>query len=129
MTVKDIFTAFFLVVGVLFSVLASVGMVRMPDVYTRMQAATKAGTLGVASIVFALVVHFADLRTAAEGLLVIGFFFVTAPIASHLIGRAAYVVGVPFWSNTAYDDLKERYGFMRKAEGVDPPMSPGHEQR
>lgn len=96
-------------IGGAFSVLAAVGLLRMPDVYTRMQAATKAGTLGVGCMVLAVATHFVSLDVVLEALLVIGMLFITAPIASHLIARAAYFVGSPLWDGTAHDEMRGCY--------------------
>lgn len=96
-------------IGGLFCVLAAVGLLRMPDVYCRMQAATKAGTLGVGCMVLAVATHFVSLDVVLEALLVIGMLFITAPIASHLIARAAYFVGSPLWDGTAHDEMRGCY--------------------
>lgn len=96
-------------IGGFFSVLAAVGLLRMPDVYTRMQAATKAGTLGVGCMVLAVATHFVSLDVVLEALLVLGMLFITAPIASHLIARAAYFVGSPLWDGTAHDEMRGCY--------------------
>lgn len=96
-------------IGGCFCVLAAVGLLRMPDVYTRMQAATKAGTLGVGCMVMAVATHFVSLDVVLEALLVIGMLFITAPIASHLIARAAYFVGSPLWDGTAHDEMRGCY--------------------
>jgi len=104
-----VLTIVLVLVGGFFSVLAAVGLLRMPDVYTRMQAATKAGTLGVGCMVLAVATHFASLDVVLESLLVIVMLFITAPIASHLIARAAYFVGSPLWDGTAYDEMRGCY--------------------
>lgn len=96
-------------IGGCFCVLAAVGLLRMPDVYTRMQAATKAGTLGVGCMVLAVATYFVSLDVVLEALLVIGMLFMTAPIASHLIARAAYFVGSPLWEGTAHDEMRGCY--------------------
>ena len=93
--------------GTAFMVLAAIGIVRLPDLFTRMHAATKVGTLGASGIVLALAVHFDDLGVTTRALFVIGFLFLTAPIAAHMLGRAAYFTGVPFWEGTGVDELKE----------------------
>lgn len=101
------------VVGVVFCLLAAVGVVRMPDVYTRMQAATKAGTLGVMCIVLALPVRLVGepgmLPVAAFALLIVAFIVLTGPIASHLIARAAYFDDDPVWEQTTTDELRGCY--------------------
>jgi multicomponent Na+:H+ antiporter subunit G len=108
MTITDVIVMVLVVLGAAFNLLAAIGIVRMPDLYTRMQSATKAGTLGVACLVLAAAVHFRVALVAVEALLVIILLFITAPIASHLIARAAYVIGVPMWSQTERDDLRDQ---------------------
>jgi multicomponent Na+:H+ antiporter subunit G len=95
--------------GGAFLLLAAVGIIRMPDLYSRIQAATKAATLGVGCIILALAIHFVDLGITVRALLVIAFLFLTQPVAAHMIGRAAYFVGVPLWENTIMDELRGRY--------------------
>src|SRR3712207_8008456 len=74
--------------GALFLLLAAVGVVRMPDLYTRMQAATKATTLGVGCTLLADAVYFDDFGVTVRALLVVAFIFLTAPGAAHMIGGA-----------------------------------------
>ncbi|HSE99114.1 MAG TPA: monovalent cation/H(+) antiporter subunit G [Blastocatellia bacterium] len=101
--------AFLMVIGALFLLLAGVGVIRMPDLFTRMQAATKASTLGVGCTVVALMVYFANWGISIRALLVVTFLLMTAPVAAHMIGRAAYFVGVPMWQATTRDELRGRY--------------------
>ena len=106
---SEIIRTFLLLVGAGFLLLGAIGIIRMPDLYARIQAATKAATLGVGCIVLALAVHFSDLGITVRALLVIAFFFLTSPVAAHVIGRAAYFVGVPLWEGTIVDQLRGRY--------------------
>jgi multicomponent Na+:H+ antiporter subunit G len=106
---KDAFTVALLAIGGLFTLLAAVGIVRMPDVFTRMQAATKAATLGVACVMIAAATFFGDLGTCARALLTTVFVFFTAPVAAHTIGRAAYFVGADLCDGTVVDELRDRY--------------------
>lgn len=76
------------VTGSLFVLLAGVGVLRFPDVYARMHAATKASTLGIALIGLATAIALDGGR--AKALIAVAFIFVTAPSAAHFIGRAAY---------------------------------------
>ena len=105
----EVITAFLIFSGSLFGLLAAVGIVRMPDLFTRMQAATKTGTLGLGCILTAVAVYFADLTVAATALLIVSFVFLTAPVAAHVLARAAYCAGVPLWRGTIRDDLEGRY--------------------
>lgn len=106
MIIADAFTWGFAVIGAAFCAIAAIGMVRMPDLYTRMQSATKAGSLGVACVALAAGIHFASTVAVIEATLVIIFLLATAPIASILIARAAYGMGLPLWEQTKRDDLK-----------------------
>lgn len=103
----DSLIVFLLALGGLFSLLAAVGIVVMPDVYTRMQAASKAVTFGATSIVLAAALHFHDPSVVARCLLVCVFLFVTIPVASHLIARAAYRAGEPLSADTSVNELAE----------------------
>lgn len=106
---REIVVLFFLVVGVLFLLLAAVGVVRMPDVFTRMQAATKAATLGAGCMLLAVAVYFDSFGVTMRALLVTAFLFITAPVAAHMLGRAAYFIGAPVWKKTHIDELRGKY--------------------
>ncbi|NTU82559.1 MAG: monovalent cation/H(+) antiporter subunit G [Chloroflexales bacterium] len=98
-----------LVVGAVFLLLAGVGMLRMPDLFTRMQAATKASTLGIACVLLAVALHFASIGVTMRALAAMAFFLLTAPVTAHLIGRASYFVGTPLWERTVSDELRGHY--------------------
>lgn len=106
---NDLATILLIVVGALFSLLAGVGVLRMPDVFTRMHASSKAGTAGAACMFIAVAFHFANLGEVTRSILVVLFLFLTAPVAAHLIGRASYFVGTEMWKGAVRDDLKGRY--------------------
>lgn len=95
--------------GAVFLLLAAVGIFRFPDLYSRMQAATKGATLGIALMLLGVAVYFEELGVTTRALLVIVFFFLTAPVAAHMLGRAAYILGVPLWEGTIGDELKGHY--------------------
>lgn len=95
-------------IGVAFSVLAAVGIVRMPDLYMRMQAATKSATVGVSCLILAAAVRLETVEAITQALLVVAFLFFTVPVASHMIGRAAYASGVELWSETILDEYNSR---------------------
>ncbi len=119
MTITAVLTVFLLLLGCVFSLLAAVGLIRMPDLYTRMQSATKAGTLGVACTAAAAALHFKDTIASMDAIIVVIFFFLTAPVASHLIARASYTSGHKLWSQTVRDDYADS-----RASGPDLPLDP-----
>lgn len=95
--------------GALFMLVAALGVLRLPDLLTRMHATTKAATLGVTLIMLAVALHFAEESVVARAFGVILFIMMTAPVAAHVIGRAAYFVGTELWSGTVKDELKPNY--------------------
>jgi multicomponent Na+:H+ antiporter subunit G len=107
--VSEAITAFLLLGGAVFAMLGALGLVRMPDVLTRMQPATKTTTLGVGCMLMGVAVHFDDLGIASRALAAGMFVVLTAPVAAHMIARAAYVVGHPLWEGTVVDELRGRY--------------------
>lgn len=112
----DILAGVLVLVGAVFVFAAAVGIVRMPDVYVRMHAATKAGTLGSGLILVAVAVIAEDSGIVLRALAAVVFLIATTPVAAHLLGRAAYLSGVPLWSGTKLDELAGRYD--RKTRGL-----------
>jgi multicomponent Na+:H+ antiporter subunit G len=106
---QDIISAVLMIVGTIFMLLASIGILRMPDLFLRMSATTKAATLGVSTMLLAMAVYFDNLGVASRAVATIIFVLLTAPVAAHMIGRAAYFVKVPLWEKTVIDDLSGRY--------------------
>jgi multicomponent Na+:H+ antiporter subunit G len=103
-------TIAFLLLGTMFVLLAAIGLLRMPDLFTRMHAATKLPTLGMSCVLLALAIHFGELAVTTRALLGIAFFFLTVPIAAQVIGRAAYHTGVGLWHGSVLDELRGRTG-------------------
>ena len=93
-----------LLLGVALMWIAAIGMLRMPDLYLRTSVSSKGATLGVASLMLAGALYFGELGASSRALAVIVFMMVTAPVAAHMIGRAAYRSQVPFAGGTAEDD-------------------------
>jgi len=105
----EIITAVLLVTGAVLMALASVGLLRMPDIYTRISTATKASTLGVGCLLLAVVVFFDETGVKSRALAVLVFILLTAPVSAHILGRAAYLSGVPLWQDSRIDELHGRY--------------------
>lgn len=108
-TVQELITATLLLLGGGLMLIAAIGVVRLPDLLTRMHATTKAGTLGAALTIAAVAVHFADAAVTARAVAIILFIVLTAPVAAHVIGRASYFACVSLWQGTVKDDLREHY--------------------
>ena len=102
---SEIITALILLGGGIFAFIASVGMLRLPDTIIRMHAATKAGALGSGLIFLALACYYLELSTTLRALATVFFLLLTAPVAAHLIGRAAYCSRVNLWHKTWIDEF------------------------
>ncbi|MFW2357384.1 monovalent cation/H(+) antiporter subunit G [Hydrogenophaga sp.] len=96
-----------LISGALVCLLASAGVLRLPDFFMRMHAATKAGVVGSGLVLLGVAVAEGSLSTWIKVALAIVFLLLTTPVAGHLLGRAAYVGGAPLWRGTAQDSLAE----------------------
>ncbi len=99
----------FLVIGAFFMFVAAVGICRMPDFYMRLHSNTKSATFGVFFLLLGAIIHFGNLIVVTRAVAIILFLFVTAPVAGHMLGRAAYIVGAPLWPGTLSDALKGMY--------------------
>lgn len=86
----------------------ALGLVRLPDVYTRTHAASKSATLGVMGILTGTFLHFwlIEDHFNPQLIIAIAFLFITSPVAGHLIGRASYMSGVSLAEETVRDDMK-----------------------
>ncbi len=92
-------------IGTFFLFLASIGLIRMPDVYNRMQTATKATTLGALSVLVGI--GLVDLYWLPKSLILAVFIVLTAPIGASALARASYKHGIPLWENSVIDKYKE----------------------
>jgi multicomponent Na+:H+ antiporter subunit G len=109
MSVLELFVAGLALAGSVLMLLASLGLLNLPDVYTRLSATSKASTLGAACLLLAGGVYFHEVGLTSRALATIAFLFLTAPVAAHMIGRAAYVTRVPLWEGTKVDELRGAY--------------------
>ncbi len=102
----DFIAGLLLIAGAIFALLAAVGLWRLPDIYSRMHAASKAGTLGSGLMLIALAVHAGDTATTSRAIAGVVFFLLTAPISAHLLAKAAYAVGYRLTDESVVDELK-----------------------
>ena len=102
----DIVTAIVWLVGSAFALLAAVGVLRMPDVFTRMQASTKASTLGLGCLLMALAIRFPDTAIIVRAAAIAAFMMLTTAVAAHVIARAAARSGAPLWKGTLLDERR-----------------------
>ena len=95
--IMDAVATVLIALGSVMTIAAGVGLARLPDVFTRMHAATKVGTLGTGLIMAGVACVFADWTVVVRCVLIVFFLLLTAPIGAHMIGRAALRSGVEPW--------------------------------
>lgn len=105
--VVDVLVAVLLLTGVTLSLVAGIGILRFPDLYSRMHAATKPSTLGLLLVLAGAALRMADPGDVVELGLVAAFQLLTAPVAAHMIGRAAYRSGAEGTRAAEVDELAE----------------------
>jgi len=104
--VLDVVSSALLLGGVALAVVAGIGLLRFPDVFSRMHAATKPATLGLLMVCLGAVLVVEDGSHRSKLVLVAVFQFLTAPVAAHMIGRAAYRSGTGALDDLVVDELK-----------------------
>jgi multicomponent Na+:H+ antiporter subunit G len=103
----DIIGLIFISIGMAFDLFGCLGLVRLPDVYCRLQAATKCVTLGTCSILFGSFLIVGFTAAGMKSLLCIIFVILTAPVAAHAIARGAHRAGVKLWKDSIVDKYAE----------------------
>ncbi|MCX7957238.1 MAG: monovalent cation/H(+) antiporter subunit G [Endomicrobia bacterium] len=93
-------------IGIVADLIGCIGLVRFPDIYTRLQASTKCVTLGTCGIFFGVFVIYGFTSLGLKSLLVVVFVFLTSPVSSHALARAAYKSSVKLCDKSVCDELK-----------------------
>ena len=104
---SNIFGLIFIIVGLAFDLFGCLGLVRLPDVYNRLQAATKCVTMGTCSILFGSFLIVGFTAAGMKALLCIVFLMLTAPVAAHAIARGAHKSGIPLCPGSVVDHYAE----------------------
>lgn len=97
-----------LLLGAAFSLIAAVGVIRLPDLYTRMHAASKAGAVGGGLVLLAVALLCFDASIALRAVMGVVFLLLTTPVAAHLLARASYRITDQSHVNMVVDELKSK---------------------
>lgn len=104
---NEIIGYIFIVIGLIFDLFGCIGLIRLPDVYNRLQATTKCVTLGTGSILFGTIIIKGLTATGIKSFLCIVFLLLTAPVAAHALSRGAHASGVKLWGKSVCDKYAE----------------------
>ncbi|MDD5449763.1 MAG: monovalent cation/H(+) antiporter subunit G [Candidatus Omnitrophica bacterium] len=107
---SEIIGYIFIVIGLAFDILGCIGLIRLPDVYNRLQATTKCVTMGTCSILFGVFVIKGFSSTGIKAILCLVFLILTAPVAAHALARGAHASGVKLWSKSVCDMYEQDKG-------------------
>ncbi len=94
-------------IGVLFDIFGCIGLVRLPDVYNRLQAATKCVTVGTCFILVGSLILLGSVPGTIKGVICIAFILITSPTAAHALARAAHRSGIKPWERSVVDHYEE----------------------
>ncbi len=97
----------FIIVGLFFDFFGCLGLIRLPDVYNRLQASTKCVTLGTCSILLGLFLFKGFTAAGIKAILCILFIILTAPVSAHALARGAHKSGVKLWEKSVCDKYAE----------------------
>lgn len=114
--VLNILTGALMIIGAAFTLVAAIGILRLPDLYTRMHAASKAGTLGSGLLLIALAIFAQDQAIVTRALAAVVFFLLTAPISAHLLAKAAYAAGYRLWGPSVHDEMANAGGEVASSD-------------
>jgi len=104
--IRHIAGTVFIFLGIAFDFLGVLGLVRLPDVYNRLQAATKCVTFGTAGLLLGVFILEGFTSFGFKALLGIAFVFLSSPVAAHAISRAAHRSGIPLAAGSVVDMYK-----------------------
>ena len=96
-----------ILLGSFFALVGAVGLVRLPDVYSRSHAASKAGTIGSGLAMLAIAISAPEIYVATRAIAGLLFFLLTAPVAAHLLMNAAYRARYPMWRGAIMDEMSK----------------------
>lgn len=108
-----------LLLGTLLLLVAAIGVLRLPDFYLRCSAVSKASSLGAGLVLLGVALASTDAATALRALSGVAFLFLTAPVGSHVLGRAAHRTGVPLFPGTVCDELATQRARRRSSDRVE----------
>ena len=106
---SEVISIIFIAIGILFNLFGCVGLIRLPDVYNRLQSATKCVTLGTCSILLGVLIRYGFINIGIKALVAIPLLFFTATVAAHALAKGSYWFGIRLGEKSVHDDYREEY--------------------
>lgn len=103
---REVLSLIFMFIGGLFNIFGCIGLVRLPDVFNRLQASTKCVTLGTCLTLFGVIIS-GSVNASLKSFLCVIFILITAPTAAHALSRASIKSGVKLWEKSVVNKLEE----------------------
>lgn len=103
----EIISSVFIATGVFFMLIASIGILRLPDFYIRLSVVTKTSTIGIGLVLLGVSVYFNNLEVVLKAFGVMLFIVLTSPASAHITAKAAIFIKIPFWKKTDLKDYKK----------------------
>ena len=104
---NNMISLIFITTGIIFNLLGGIGIIRLPDTYNRLQAATKCVTLGTCSILIGVLFHFGFSDAGVKALIAIPVLFFASTVGAHALIRGTYHFGIKLGKKSVKDDYKD----------------------
>jgi multicomponent Na+:H+ antiporter subunit G len=104
--INEVVAIIFISIGILFNLFGCLGLVRLPDVYNRLQSATKCVTLGTCSILLGVLVWFGFVNIGIKALVAIPLLFFTSTVGAHALAKGSYKFGIRLGEKSVHDDYE-----------------------
>ncbi|MBN1270150.1 MAG: Na+/H+ antiporter subunit G [Kiritimatiellae bacterium] len=104
-------------VGILFDLFGCIGLIRLPDVYNRLQAATKCVTLGTCLVLVGVMIMSGSAASGIKAAICLAFILLTSPTAAHALARGAHNSGVKLWEKSVIDRYEEDKASAKRDKG------------
>ncbi|MFA5355862.1 MAG: monovalent cation/H(+) antiporter subunit G [Candidatus Omnitrophota bacterium] len=104
---NEMISLVFIVVGISFDLFGCLGLIRLPDIYSRLQASTKCVTLGTCGILLGVFIKFGFTAAGVKAIICILFLLLTAPVTAHALAKGAHKSGVRLWKGSVCDKYTE----------------------
>ncbi|TVR16861.1 MAG: Na+/H+ antiporter subunit G [Balneolaceae bacterium] len=107
--IQNIISIIFVVIGIIFMLVGSIGIIRLPDFYARTHSVSKSDTLGIIFVILGLVIYEGLTQSSLKLVLIILFIFLANPVGTHALARAAYKRGLnPFYTDDEIDEEEHK---------------------